>query len=299
MENVRLGIGGCVVLWRITKSTNLESLQTNLTKLGLGQFCPEARSQMSCLRSALDSVFEPNDGEKISIQPVKGGFAVVTESRNQDVSAGEDWGTVRAVARIGEDGEVTLDPYNDAGICAIRAAMESVARWVPAASVGKALIKIIEASGGVSLRTEGGVYWLPQEKIAAWEVVANVFTRASAHEDAEGNPAKRTAIYALRVIADDAMIAAVGDALTAEVELELQRIEQELQESDLQDRAIENRITKTSLLLDRVKRFETAFKRPLSALTQQIERTTATLSISRMQSVASDILEQEQAVASK
>ena len=214
MTDDRLSIGGAVVFWRLAKSTNRAQVDEGLGRLCLEQFTPEQRSPLACLRAALPDVYPAEKGHKQAVRPIKNGvgkgFAVVEENP-EDAHAGDAWGTVRTTAYLDkETGEVKLDPYDYEKLIAVRHGMAGAAEWLTAASVGSALVKLVEWCDGVALRPSGGVYWVRDDRLPEWEEIANVFERASAQKDAEGKDQPPNAVYVMRVVADEQMVRAVG-----------------------------------------------------------------------------------------
>lgn len=269
MTDDRLSIGGAVVFWRLAKSTNRAQVDAGLTRLCLEQFTPEARSPLACLRAVLPDVYPAEKGHKQAVRPIKNGvgkgFAVVEENP-EDAHAGDAWGTVRATAILPENGHVRLDPESREHEEAIKAGMAGAAEWLTAASVGSALVKLVEWCDGVNLRPSGGVYWVREDRLPEWEEIAQVFEQASAQKDREGNDQPPSAVYVMRVVADEQMVRAVGDALTAEVEAELVSIQQDIASGELKEQACETRLRKAVKLEGKVTRFEKAFDSPLTRL---------------------------------
>lgn len=102
--------------------------------------------------------------------------------------------------------------------------------------------------------------------------VAEVFERASAEADKDGNPASPNAVYVLKVLADEQMVRAVGDALTAEVEAELVAVESDVANGDLKEQACVSRLKRVGALESKVKRYEQAFQHPLAVLRETVRR---------------------------
>ena len=289
MTDDRLSIGGAVVFWRLAKSTNRAQVDEGLGRLCLEQFTPEARSPLACLRAVLPDVYPAEKGHKQAVRPIKNGvgkgFAVVEEDP-ENAHAGDAWGTVRATAILQEDGAVRLDPPSWEHEEALKAGMAGAAEWLTAASVGSALVKLVEWCDGVNLRPSGGVYWVRDDRLPEWERISEVFERASAQKDAKGTDQPPNAVYVMRVVADAQMVRAVGDALTAEVEQELAAIEADIADCELKESACLTRLRKTGLLEAKVKRYETAFDAPLTRLREAVSRTSVAVAQATLQASA-------------
>ena len=289
MTDDRLSIGGAVVFWRLAKSTNRALVDAGLTRLCLEQFTPEARSPLACLRAALPDVYPAEKGHKQAVRPIKNGvgkgFAVVEENP-EDTHAGDAWGTVRATALLQENGVVRLDPPSWECEERLKAGMADAAEWLTAASVGSALVKLVEWCDGVALRPSGGVYWVRDDRLPEWERITEVFEQASAEKDKDGKDQPPNAVYVMRVVADAKMVRAVGDALTSEVEQELAAIEADIADSDLKEQACLTRLRKTGQLESKVKRYETAFDAPLTRLREAVSRTSVAVAQATLQASA-------------
>lgn len=274
MSDDRIPVGGSVIWWRLAKSTSLEALSSGFKNLGLEEYVPEARTAMSCLRAALTDRYEVEDKktERLVVRSVPKGFVVVKERPKDSKSAGDDWGEVVAKVCLSEDEkDVLLDPFDYDIRQQIVAAMTEAKKWLSGSAVGGALVKIIEI-WGLSLRPNGGVYWLPKDMVPCWDAVASVVVNASARKDKDGEDVEPNRIFKLNVEADTDMVEAIGDILTNEVESELSRMEYELVHGDLGQRAIETRENKTQHLLDKVAKYEQSFAKKLVGLQERFAR---------------------------
>jgi hypothetical protein len=280
-------IGGAVTWWHIVKSTDKAKVEAGLDALGLKDYSPEQRTPMGCLRAALDENYQPpTKSERYVIRPIKGGFAVVSESPDE-AQAGSTWGQVVVTAKLKDDGEVDLDPYSYDKWQAITASMRGAARYLTAASVSKSLVNIIEgAFGGVTLRDAGAIYWVLEDKIHLLEQVADVFEKASC---VENETDRKTQVDILWVAANARMVKAVGTALTNEIQAAVSHIESELQSGELKQVACENRLHRTGDLLGKVKRYEEAFGVHLTALHDALERTATAVAMATLQASAASV----------
>lgn len=285
-RHLTVGGGVCFAQW--SKGTNRQVIRSRFTELGLTNFIPEDRTPMSCLRAALDDTFQPPSKDvRYVVRPTKGdtpGFAVVEEHPDK-ATAGSDWGTVVATCTMDDDERVELDPFDAEKRAAIRTHMASSAEWYTTTAVSKSFVRLIEHFGGVTLRDAGGVYWLNDDVLDRWAAVADAFEQASPTE--EDKPKNK--IHVLRVVADEQMVRAVGDALTAEVESTLATIENELAAGELKESACETRLRRTGKLMEKVRRYETAFGEHLSKLTAACNRTGQAIAMASLQASAAAI----------
>ena len=297
MSSDRIPVGGSVIWWRLAKSTSLEALSDGFRRLGLEDYIPEPRTAMSCLRAALSDRYEVEDKktERLVVRSVPKGFVVVKERPKEDKSAGDDWGEVVARVVLSEDEkDVLLDPFDYDIRQQIIAAMTEAKKWLSSGAVGGALVKIIEV-WGLSLRPNGGVYWLPKDMVSCWDAVSGVVVNASARKDKEGEDVEPNRVFKLNVEADTDMVEAIGDILTNEVEAELSRMERELSVGDLGTRAIETREARSQHLLDKVYKYEQAFQKKLEGLQERFVRAEQAAAMAKLAAIVK--AEQEQAAA--
>lgn len=297
MSGDRMPVGGSVIWWRLAKSTSLEALSDGFKRLGLEDYIPEPRTAMSCLRAALSDRYEVEDKktERLVVRTVPKGFVVVKERPKDDKGAGDDWGEVVAKVILSDnEQEVLLDPFDYEIRSQIVAAMQEAKKWLSSGAVGGALVKIIEV-WGLSLRPNGGVYWLPKDMVSCWDAVTSVIVSASAQKDKDGKDADPNRVFKLNVEADTDMVEAIGDILQNEVESELSRMERELASGDLGTRAIETREARAQHLLDKVAKYEHAFQKKLEGLQEQFARSEATAAMAKLAAIVK--AEQEQVAA--
>ena len=294
MDDKNLSIGGAVCFWRLAKSTNRAEVKAGLEHLNVGEYVPEPRSPLACLRAVLPGVYPAPKGRKHTVRPIKNGkskgFAIVQE-KPDDTHAGSAWGEVVATAKLLEqEGKLEIDPYDWDTRDRVMTGMQGAAEWLTNTSVGTALVKLVEEHcDGVALRPSGGVYWIREDRLDEWTRIADVFESASAKGDSDGKDVAPNAIYVLRVMADEQMVRAVGDALTSEVSLEVAGIEADIAASDLGEQACITRLRKTAALESKVKRYESAFAFPLSELRDAVQRTSVAVAQATMQASASAI----------
>lgn len=288
MEEKRIEIGGAVAYFKLAPATSMTKLAEGLRSLGLEDYLPEPRTPLACLRGVLGEMFPAPDKEvRHVVRPVKNehkGFAVVCERPKEHASPGDDWGKVVISAKLDDDGDVLLEPYSYETRQDLQERIHDAAEWLPAASVSKMLVSLIERLRGVSLRTNGGVYWISKEAIGQWRAIGRVVEQAAA--DPHDAP---SCIYSMTVIADEEMVRAVGDSLTDEIEQALATMEEELKAGNLQEEACMTRIRRTAALADKVRLYEQAFDRPLTKLHDACNRAAAAAAMAALEHSAAGV----------
>ena len=284
MSGDRMPVGGSVIWWRLAKSTSLEAVTDGFKWLGLEKYVPEARTAMSCLRAGLEDRYQVDDKktERLVIRSMPKGFVVVKEQPKDDKRAGDDWGEVVATVKLSDDEkDVEVDPWDRTIHDEIVAAMQEAGEWLTSGAIGGALVKIIEV-WGLSLRPNGGVYWLPKDMVSCWDAVATVIVKASAAKDKHGKDVDPNRVIKLNVEADTDMVEAIGDILTNEVEAELSRMEDELNSGSLGTRGIETREARAQHLLDKVAKYEESFATKLAGLQERFARAEQTAAMAKL-----------------
>jgi hypothetical protein len=297
MSGDRMPVGGSVIWWRLAKSTALDTLSSGFKGLGLENYIPEPRTAMSCLRAALSDRYEVEDKktERLVVRSVPKGFVVVKETPKDAKRAGDDWGEVVATVALSDDEkDVVMDPWDRTIHDEIVMAMTEAKKWLSSGAVGGALVKIIEV-WGLSLRPNGGVYWLPKDMVSCWDSVTSVIVTASASKDKDSKDVDPNRVFKLNVEADTDMVEAIGDILTNEVECELDRMERELASGDLGTRAIETREARAQHLLNKVSKYEQSFQKKLTGLQEQFARSESAAAMAKLAAIVK--AEQEQGVA--
>jgi hypothetical protein len=228
MVESHLDIGGAVVFWSLAEWSDRTRLAAELAPLGLGDLVPDPRPAPACLRAALDEAFA---GPRVLVRPLasRDGFAVVKEDRGLAANRYQTELTARVA---GDPPTLTFDPWDGRAVRVEHAYRAQLGR-VPAGQVSAALVRAVEALGGIRLRPSGAVYWVPGPRLDAFADAARAVERA-----ADGRP---SSVYVLRHRLDRDAVRAVRDAVVQEVRAEADRICAEVSAGDLGTRALEAR----------------------------------------------------------
>lgn len=292
MESERMRIGGAVTFCRLAKNSRLSTLEDGLRMLNLGEFIPEPRTPMSCLRAALAETFLPRDKtERVVIRPHKNditGFAVAVEHPKEHVTKDDAYSVVRAVCGLTKAGEVDLHPHDLHEETCIRDSMRGASGWVPAANVSKSLVTLIDHLQGVSLRPNGGIYWLNADKLDLWSQIATVFEAASPKEDEETKSVPNR-IYALKVIADEQTVRAVVDMLADEVDRELQRMKEMVEEPDITPEKCERQIRIAAALSRKVTQYNNSLGPSFGKIASSVETAASHVAMAQLRASAAAV----------
>lgn len=265
---VRVRGHGCVVFWSLAEYTDLENLTIGLDGIGLGRFAPKPRKPASALRDALDKCVPEN----FMVRPLsdRNGFACVLEHRGRDENGYENVITVK----IGVDDDLLFSrspSYNPGGCDPLRLKDDILRLYrtrrslVTASGLSCVLVRIAEAAtGAVSLRPSGGVYWVNGCHTEIWRKVSEVLFASQV--------AGINSVYRICHEIDEDSAIAVYDAATRELLAEAERIEREIIEADLGERAIESRVTAAEAMICRLKVLEDTLGRPFNAVRAALEK---------------------------
>lgn len=244
-----VNVGGCVTYWSLGTWSHLGRLTDALGAAGFADHAPAPRTAPACLRDALEHVYK--DACNL-IRPLKtrDGFHVVREHRGEllndyrgVVTAKIDPATLEVdFTPAAPEAQAVVDAYN------------RYRGYVRAANVADALVKAAERLGGVRLRPTGGLYWLPDARLGDWLKVARAVEDAAELE--AGDRVGRNAVYVLRNVMDDGALRAVRDAVVAEVSAEAERIDKEVMEGKLGERALAARAEQAEALRAKIRQFE-------------------------------------------
>lgn len=247
IESRSLKVGGATVFWGLGEWTDLARLGENLGAVGFGDCVPERRPQMAALRDALEAQM---GGPCVLIRPLvkKDGFTVVKEERGVEENEYSNLMRVR-LEKLADDSTKLLFAPWDHRAQAITESYNKHLGLLRAGQVATALVKIITRLRATTLRPTGGLYWVPDESLAAWRDVALAVEQSAA----EG---KRHSVYTMLNVMDAEAVRAVRDAVVAEITADAARIYEEVFSGELGDKALANRKEQAELLREKCALYE-------------------------------------------
>jgi hypothetical protein len=243
MVRTSLQLGGGIVFWSLTAHSDRGRLLAGWGALGLDRFVPDPRSSVAILKSALEQVYADAN---VLVRPLSSrtGWTVVRETRGQEGNGYEN----ALVARICPTSGVVLFNQTTEETAKVLAAFSEHVGRVQAAQVSLALVKVVQSLGGIRLRPTGAVYWLPGDKLERWADASKAVELAAA--------GGVNSAYVVEHPLNAEAVRAVRDALVCEVRTETARIQREIAEGDLGDRALETRRQETAALHQKVRTYE-------------------------------------------
>jgi hypothetical protein len=233
-KTVNHGIG--VMSYWHAADCDRESLRKALATIGLDRFLPTVRRPSALLKETVQDWVQENlaatQGSRFMVRPLKGeGVTVVEEVQGQDDNAY----STRFTAKI-EDPDAARVVTTPMQNCEsdLRLKYRNLQEVVTGPQVTHMLVEIIDSLGGLTLRQNGGLYWLHGDKLATWAAVAQAV---------EGTTlmGQTSTVYVLKQLMDEQGIRAVHDAAVREVTTECERINEEVLGGGLGKRALEQR----------------------------------------------------------
>lgn len=237
MDITNISISGAITYWSVSSSTSREALEEGLTTAGLDRWVPSRLSIQNAIKAALTDLYAQ---PKTLIRPDRGGFSVVDETQGL---FGLDHAT-RIWVAVQNNKTPVVSPVDHEDTSRILSAIAAQQDLVPVAQLTSMLTGIVKSLGGLSLRESGGLYWLPSPSLSKWGEVQKIMRAAGPNR-----------VAMIQTMVDEESVAAVVDAITAEIESECAQMQAELA-SGLSDRAAKHRAAHLNGLVDRLRTYE-------------------------------------------
>jgi hypothetical protein len=250
--------GGTVTYWTLSAWSDLDRLKAGWEPLGLGEFVPETRAPIACLRDALNEVV---GNGVVLVRPLasKTGFTVVRENRGAEDNSYQQLFSARIPeGQSKPDFSVVSDETAN-----VMGAFHKYVGRLTSHQVSAALVKVLYYLGGTRLRPTGGIYWLSGKQSRMWQEVTEAVGAA-----ADGG---KSIAYVINHDLDADSVIAVRDALVDEVRQETTRLAREIKDPELGDKAIETRRNEARSLRKKVAEYEQILGVGLEALKKGLD----------------------------
>lgn len=158
---------GSMVYWNLDLTSH-EKLTLVLDRHGFGGYLPAKRTQYEALKAAVSEY----KGRKQIMQSLANkelnGVELVDVDKGDEANEYKQFASIR----VNEFGTLFIRNGN-ADLAALQALYDTHAGLITAGDVGQCLIGIVMGPlQGTSMRTSGGLYWLPPESVSRWEALA-------------------------------------------------------------------------------------------------------------------------------
>ena len=266
MIEKEIKLNGAVVFWSLGEDTSAVDLDTGLRGLGLDAYTAEKNTALGAVKIALTKTY---GGKSATIARVGGLEKYAVSYPKAVVTNGVDdidyikaftveYSTDKSVMifRSPTTGMVVQpNGYHNAQAIYTNE-MSTCARH----KVARCLTRVVGYLNGVALRDRGGLYWLPQDKMATFNAVAKVI------QDAGSN-----SVYTVRTAHDTESVRAICDALTSEVNSELDTINADIMGGDIKKRAMKSRQDRAVNLRAQVAEYESILGTALDSLKERCD----------------------------
>lgn len=282
MSNPQFSISGGVVFWSLSGGTDWQSLFDGLTAVGFQKECADRITIPEAVKAALLDLY----GEKrVLVRPLPNGngYAVVDETSSVTK-------TLEYNARIVVKWPISIKPSAQSlqisGIGAdaleigkIHQAVDNQLDIAPHSKVANSLVEIVKTLGGVPLKPNGGIYWLPERAMVQWTNAGRAVEKAGS-----GNQ-----VFTARTAMDDDAIRAVVSAVRTEIGTEIAELAEQTQNGGDNKRSLASRQAKAERLLSRVTDYESLLGVTLQELKDGVEAATSFVVTAAAQQMAADM----------
>jgi hypothetical protein len=252
---------GCMAYWSLGPQTDPEILQKGLRQLNLPDYAPAQRTWLMSLKAALAEMFaKPEELIRPLRHKHRNGYTVVVEQKGEYDNRYER--TVNAC--VDKEGRVSVTA-GEANRHELQRLTNHYRRVLPASSVSDMLTEIIhDQLGGISLKANGGLYFIPEERVGRWMDIIMV-VEASAVEPTEND------LSVVPLEMNEMTLRDIRRSITREIETAAERLRKDIAENDLGDEALLNRAVRASQLRDRIRQYEGILGQALEVCHQNLD----------------------------
>jgi hypothetical protein len=252
---------GAMTYWSLGQQTDPDVLQKGLRQIGFPDYVPAQRSWLMSLKAALAEMFaKPEE----LIRPLKdktvNGYTVVVEHKGATDNLYQR--TVNAKADENGDVAITVGYADEQELQQLT---NHFRRVLPSASIAATLTDIIrDKLGGIAMKDNGGLYFIPEQSVGKWMDVRMV-VEASAVQPTENH------ISVVPLEMNEMTLRDIKRQICREMESEAEQLRKDIAENDLGDKALLNRAVRASQLRDRIRQYETILGEALGVCHQNLD----------------------------
>ncbi len=260
---------GAMTYWSLGQQTDPETLQNGLSQLGLPNYAPKPRTWLMSLKAALAEMF--NKPEEL-IRPLqhkqRNGYTIVVEDKGE-----YDNSYTRTVnTAVSKEGDVTVTA-GEADRYELQRLTGHYRHVLPAASVSDVLTDMINAQfGGISLRANGGLYFVPEQHIGQWMDVIMVVEASAVN-----GTVNDLSVVPLEM--NEMTLRDIKRSITREIETASDRLRKDIAENDLGDEALLSRAVRASQLRDRIREYESILGQALDVCHSNLDTAVQAFSV--------------------
>lgn len=255
---------GTILMWSLHGPTDLVALRTAWLAQGLNESdLPEAPSPATALRRAVNTL----RGPRMLVRPLgrDNGYAVVRE-----IVPNFDEHELQYDERL----RVRLDKvcrpsFTGGSDSALRALVDQAfvdnENSIPTEDMSAWLVGQIPSLDGVSLRSSGGVYFIPFPQLPRLEKMVAAIRASTPHVFY-----RVPAIHESDDVSRSDVVRVVLDSIEAEARAEAEAMERDLEAASFGSRGYENRIERTDAIEQKVGRYESLLGGKLDSLRERL-----------------------------
>lgn len=266
---------GAIVWWRLSGEVDVDTLAAAWAAAGGEESAlPHSPSPVVALRRAVDTL----RARRQLVRPLGrgAGFAIVKEREVED--ARELDYTVLITIKLNEIGRVIVEGMPNASPeFVVRAkreveqAFEHHLATLDTTDFSSWLVRLMPKVDAVSLRAQGGIYFVPQHAVERVRMVAQVLRQVSSH-----------VVNRVPAMHGDDAVAAILDAITEEADDEAARMERDIAEERCGEKGFESRITQCDNVQSKVARYEELLGQKLDHVRKRLDALKARLSLAAL-----------------
>lgn len=271
------GPTGAIVWWRLSGTVEYDELRAKWLAEGLDEgWMPRAPTAQVAMRRTANDLRE----KRVLVRPLgrNNGFAVVRERVNGKARKADGAEPLEAdlsyevlirvtldgverivVENVGMKGDMDQEEGFIRTKAAMKAAYQQHLNQLAAEDFSPWLARLMPQLDAVSLRDQGGVYFVPPSAMPKLEAVVSVLRKVTAHT-VNRVPAMRT----------NEAVEAILDAITQEAEAEATRFEKDLAEEKLGEVGMQNRANEATEVEAKLVRYEEMLGVKLEVLRERL-----------------------------
>ncbi len=278
----KISLSGSVVFFTLSSDTNYDKLKSQLEKAdalahahgvavprgGFSSYLPEPNTRKAALQAALQAVYAsracrvealPKGAQGYTLTEVKGVTknGVNTIEHNVRFSVEVPAALDRPMLKDPQTGSVVTPPMYEALCETYQAELGKV----PHTKLSRSLKLAVQGMNGISLRTTGGVYWIPEKFVKSWAWLTRAVESSS--------PSSR--VYRVRTALDPSGLKAIHDRLVSEIQQECEEIERDILNGSLGKRALNGRRNRADDMTRKVKMYEKILGQSLTGVRSTIK----------------------------
>jgi hypothetical protein len=278
MQSFNVTAGG-LTYWSLGQQTDPAILQNGLTQLGLPDYAPKTRSWLMSLKAALAEQFaKPEELIRPLRHKHRNGYTVVVESKGVD----ENTYSRTVNASVDKEGAVSVTA-GEADRYELQRLTNHFRRVLPSSSVSDTLRDIVHGQlGGISMKSTGGIYFIPEVNLGRWADVIMVVEAAAVKPTSND-------LSVVPLELNEMTLRDIQRAITREMESAADRLRQDIVDNDLGDQALLNRAVRASQLRDRIRQYEGILGRTLEVCHEHLDTAVQAFSVASAVAEDSDV----------